>query len=693
MIKLAKKYFENNFGNKFQQLFRKVTFPEYAVFSFFAIITGAVAGISAVIFHNSIEFFNSLFFEQTIDGLFFLGTAAVIVLPALGMLIQSIMIKIKPKIASKRGVSEVIKSVALRGGYIPFRETIFHFIAPVISIGSGNTVGPEGPAAQIGGGVASKLGNLLGLSDNRRRMFTAAGAGAAIAAIFNTPLGGIFFALEIILLNDFQTPTFSALILASVTASAISRIFLGNVSIFQFTSPEIGSYQYFYLYIILGLGAGLLSILFIRYSSSVERFFKKKVLTRVPQMVLMVSIGLVMGTAGFFYKDIFGIGYDGINHLLASKTLWDVALILLIIKFLLVPLILNSGGFGGLFAPSLFMGACFGFLFSHGINYFFGLNTDPTTYILVSMGAVLGGINSIPISAILIIFEMTQDYTFILPLMLAVVLSTTLVQIVLKGSIHVKHLEREGYNISQGRESNILRQLTVEDVMKKEIQIVPYDLSLTKLISMLMESPFSTFYTTNDSGDINGIITQNELRPIISEYEQVRDMLVAGDIASNQVISVETSDDLEKVMKIFGKEDLDELLVRSSEISGEILGIISKQDVIKAYNKESFKYNLADNFVHEIKTINRKKASKIAEGYSIVERMVPDEFVGKTLSELKLRNKYGLEVLMIKKQINSLMNENDETNLIVPDPKYIIAKDDWLVIFGTDENIETMNEL
>ena len=243
-----------------------LSIPDSTTFIVFAVIIGIAAGLASVFFHESIVFFNNLFFKQTTGGLFFLGTAAVILLPAIGMIIQAIMIIISPKTAEKKGVSDVIKAVALRGGYIPLKTTIFHFIAPVISIGSGNTVGPEGPAAQIGGGVASRLGFLAGFSDPRVRIFTAAGAGAAIAAIFNTPLGGVFFALEIVLLNDFHAPTFSALILASVTASAISRIFLGNESIFVFSTPEIGSYSFLYLYAIFGLFAGVVSILFIRYS-------------------------------------------------------------------------------------------------------------------------------------------------------------------------------------------------------------------------------------------------------------------------------------------------------------------------------------------------------------------------------------------------------------------------------------------
>ena len=163
-----------------------LSIPDYTTFIVFAVITGIAAGLASVFFHESIVFFNNLFFKQTAEGLFFLGTAAVILLPAIGMLIQAIMIIISPKTAEKKGVSEVIKAVALRGGYIPLKTTIFHFIAPVISIGSGNTVGPEGPAAQIGGGVASRLGFLAGFSDQRVRIFTAAGAGAAGAVVVVT---------------------------------------------------------------------------------------------------------------------------------------------------------------------------------------------------------------------------------------------------------------------------------------------------------------------------------------------------------------------------------------------------------------------------------------------------------------------------------------------------------------------------
>ena len=620
---------------------------------------------------------------------FWLGAAAVILVPVLGMLIQSLMTSSFPKSARAKGVPEIIKSVAIRGGYIPFRTTLFHFFAPAICMGSGGTVGPEGPAAQLGGGIASKLGQIFSLSDSRRRMFTAAGAGAAISAVFNTPLAGVFFAMEIILLNEFQTATFSALILASVSASAVSRIFLGNNSAFNFEAANVGPYEYFYLFIILGILAGIISLVFIRYSDSVEQLFKNNKVKRIPKWALMSIVGLAVGVCGYFYPDIFGIGYNAINNVLAESVTWKIAIILLVMKFILVPLILYSGGFGGVFAPSLFIGAMFGYVFALSLKYFWGLEVDTTTYVLVSMGAVLGGVNSIPITAILIIFEMTKDYSFILPLMLAVIISTTISQLVLKGSVHVKHLEREGYQISSGREVSILKSVIVKSVMSKEIIAIREDTALPNLIAKILDSPHSTVYTIDNDGKLSGTITENEIRPIITEYDILKGMVVARDIARPEVVTVTDEDNLDYVFKLFGNSSLDQFPVVSSVDPANFLGTVRRQDVMTAYNRETLKYNLSDGLAGEFKTIKKHTLSKVAEGFSIVEKNAPGFFVGKTLVELRLRNEYGLEVLMIKHRKDRFFENEEE--IIVPDAKYKIVAGDRLVLFGSDDNISKIN--
>jgi len=671
----------------FQEKISHINMPEYTLFSIYSIITGIVVGLAAVLFHKAIDLFTYIFFELGAGSFSFWGGAAVIIFPAIGMLLQSLMTSAFPETAKKRGVAEVIKAVAMRGGYIRFRTTLFHFLAPAINMGSGGTVGPEGPAAQIGGGVASKLGQLLGISDARRRVFTAAGAGAAISAVFNTPLGGIFFALEIILLNDFQSATFSALILASVSASAVSRIFLGDSPAFQFEIPSIVSYNDFYLFIALGITAGILSISFIRYSSSVNEFFHKKLLKKIPRWVLMMIIGLIVGAAGYFYKDIFGIGYLAINKILAGTIPWDIVLVLLVLKFFLVPMILNSGGFGGIFAPALFLGACFGFLFATAVNNIWGLNLDTTTFVLVSMGAVLGGINSIPISAILIIFEMTKDYSFILPLMLAVVVSTMIVQLVVKDSVHVKHLEEQGYAVSYGKQTSILRSYFVKDVMKPEVVLIPEDTPLPVLVGELLESKYTTFYIVNKNNKLTGTISESELRPIIAEYEQLRDMLVVSDIANQDVTRVFENDDLDYVLKIFGDKNVDYFPVVSKEDLGNVIGTVSRQDVIALYNKESLKHNLADGMARELKSIETSQTSQVTEGFSIVEKKAPEMFIGKSLLQLRIRNNYGLEVLMIKRPLSPIIAIEKENKIHVPTPDYVIQSDDILVLFGADEKI------
>jgi CIC family chloride channel protein len=672
-----------------QNKLRKLSLPDYLSFSIYAILIGIFAGLAAVLFHKSIDFFNRLFFEQTAEGLFFLGAAAVIVLPAIGMLIQALMIKMAPDIAQKKGVSEVIKSVALRGGYIPLKTTIFHFLAPVICIGSGGTVGPEGPAAQLGGGVSSKICQILGLSDLRRRVFTAAGSGAAIAAIFNTPLGGVFFAIELILLNDFSAPTLSAIILASVTASTISRELLGNESVIIFTSTNAGSYHYLYMYMMLGIIGGLLSVLYLKYTNSTAYFFKKKIFSSgIPQWLLMIVVGLAVGISGFYYKDIFGIGYTGINNILAGKVIWKVVLVLFVLKFILVPLIINSGGFGGMFAPSLFMGACLGFLFSSGANYFLGMNLDTTTYILVGMGTMLGGINTIPITAILMIFEMTQDYSFILPLMLAVIVSTTISRIVQKSSLHLRHLEEQGYQISEGRERNILKAILIRDIDLKPIHSVLETTRLPELIEKLIKSPGSSLYVVNENNRLTGVISEVELRPIMTEYENVKDFIVATDIANPQIVTTTPNDNLDHVLRLFSKINADIIPVVSNDSEAQIIGAISRSEVLEIYNRETLKANLAEGLSEDIKMIGEVGTSSVVTGYSITEINVSNEMIGKSLRELKIRANYGLEVLMIKHSTDLFDDSGEKEKIISAEPDYKLRWGDKLVLFGKDENLK-----
>ncbi len=678
-------------------LVKRFNLPQYTEFVISAVLVGAIAGLAAVLFHNAIEFFRTLFFSRTQQVIGFLGSLRIILLPALGMLLQSAMISLWPELAKQKGVIEVIKAVALRGGYIPLRVTLFQMIAPAICMGSGGTVGPEGPAAQIGAGVASRMGHALRLADHARRIFTAAGSGAAIAALFNTPLGGVFFAIEIALLNDLQAGTFSALLLASVTASTISRVLVGNDVAFVVEQIAIGSYRHIFLYGLLGLCAGVLSVAYLRYAESLHRPLQK-MLKRFPRWAVMSCVGLLVGLCGFFFYDIIGIGYAGVNNVLRGYTVWYLAAILLALKFLLVPLTLEAGGFGGTFAPSLFLGAMLGFLFAACVNVLApvtGVAAHAGTFTLVGMGAVLAALNSVPLAAIMIIFEMTNDYSFILPLMLGVVCSTLVTHATFRESLHSRKLRKAGYMLKAGHEVSLLQRLQVRDVMRRgDIVRIKESSPYHEVIKTCIESTHEAFYTIDANGKINGTIALSDLRKAFAEYEDFKEspLLLARDIAAPRVTVVSENDHLDDVIGLFCDETPDEFPVISAREPDKILGSIRKQDIVRAYNEESLKQNLTKGVARGLRTLEKFRRVAVAEGYSVIELEVPDAFVGKTLAALKLRNRFKVEVVLILPAAHAFAHETSRQP-IMPGAGYTLRKGEVMILFGNNRMLDVMEKI
>lgn len=671
----------------YPRLFKGTEFTDYTIFILFSVLIGIISGFSAVIFHNAIEFFNSVFFEQTKEGLYFLGGAAVILLPVIGMLIQSLMIMFASADVKRKGVYEIVKAVSTKEGRIGFRTTIFNFFAPVISIGSGVTLGPEGPAAQLGGGLANKISTLFPLDNERIRIFTAAGAGAAIAAIFNTPLAGVFFTLEIILLNDFHTPTFSALIIASVSASAVSRIFLGNESVFVFEIIEPIRYSQLYIYAIIGILSGIVSLSFIRTNDIFSKIFKRLNKSYLNQFVNMVIVGLMIGIAGYYYKEIFGIGYKAINEILANQLTFHIVLIIFLLKFILVVLATNVGAYGGLFAPSLFLGATFGYLFHYLVTTYLGFNLDLSAVILISMGAMLGGIHTIPITAIMIIFEMTQDYSFILPLMLAVIISTLIVEISLKGTVHKRHLEAEGFTFQKNDSYTILHQSRIDSAKLKPLVTINENKPINYIISKFLESPHDIMYVVNDNNELIGFILERDVRSILNEYELVKNVLVAKDISNSKIIYVDSTVTLEKALRLMMRNNLTEVpVIDKSSNEKKPLGVLTLDEIQSIISRENFKKQFTSSLAQKLKTLHTEQSIEVAEGYSIKEITVPKSLIGKSLKETKFRNLYNIEVLMIKKnQMKS--SEIENATIITAEPNYVFEEDDKLVLFGRSDNI------
>jgi len=265
------------------------------------------------------------------------------------------------------------------------------------------------------------------------------------------------------------------------------------------------------------------------------------------------------------------------------------------------------------------------------------------------------------------------------------------VQIILKRSVHEHHLEKQGYRIAVKSDANVLKSVSVKQVMKDEAVLIPEETPLPVVIKKLMESKHSTFYTINKEKNLSGTINETELRQIITEYEHIREVLVARDIASQGVTTVFANDDLDTVMKLFEKKGADEFPVIDSIQKNKIVGTVRRQDVISAYNRESLKKNMPEFFSYELETVSNKKPSRVFDDFSIAEVKAPENFVGKTIAELAIRKNYGLTVLMIRTSSSPYSEIQGEDNLLLPEPNYHFNNDDVLLLFGSNKKIDSFN--
>ncbi|MCK4889968.1 MAG: chloride channel protein, partial [Candidatus Aminicenantes bacterium] len=429
----------------------------------------------------------------------------------------------------------------------------------------GGSVGREGPIIQIGSAIGSGLGQLFKISRRRMQTLVGCGAAAGIAAAFNAPIAGAMFSVEI-LLGDFAISQFSPIVISSVTATVVSRAFFGNYPAFIVPKYELAHWLELIPYAILGLIAGLVGILFVKVLYYFEDKFDA---VKIPDFYKTAMGGILLGIIGLTFPQVFGVGYSAMNiALLGNMEIW-LLFALIFLKILASSITLGSGSSGGIFAPSLFMGAMTGGLFGNILNKIFpGMTAGPGAYALVAMSAVVAATTHAPITAILIIFEMTNDYKIILPLMIATIISLVVTKTG-KGSIYTLKLLRKGINIHQGREINILRSMKVEDVMRNSIEIICPKTSINELSNKFVQSDHSYFYIVDEDNIITDKISQTELASIAPDYEHLKDIVVAADIATPNYLVVSESDHLDYVMKEFAKENIGEIPVISSKDPSE----------------------------------------------------------------------------------------------------------------------------
>ncbi len=557
-----------------------------------SILIGVLSATGALIFRFLVEFFQGVFWSP---GSTFLQHVMQspdwqrLLVPAAGGLMAGIVISRWVPEVRGPGVAEVIVSVASRQSIIRHRVTFFKALITSLLIGSGASVGREGPIAQIGASVGSSVGQLLRLEPDLRRVCLASGAAAGIAATFNAPITGTLFALEIILL-DIEISYISHIVVASVIGSVMSRIFWGELPAFHAATFHMAHYWELLAYLALGLLAGVLAIVFIRMIDVVDRGFKA---LAIPGWCQPAAGGLLLGGLAIFFPQVMGVGYDMVNSALSASMGLKVALALLAAKMAASAFCTGSGMSGGVFAPSLVLGACLGTAFALGADLIWpSLDLPATCYALAGMGAMVAGTTLAPITAILTLFELTYSYEIILPLMVACIASSTVVRLLFGYSVYERSLLARGVNIVRGHDVGILRRLRVVDFMDREFESVSIGSSLMEMLKRLTRSPYPHFVVLDQKGEMAGVLSLRDLHGALDRLEDLGPLVIAADLMTSDVRTLTTQDNLEDALYIFEKNRISFVPVTDPFNARMVRGILKREAMLQAYSQKVLKDRL-----------------------------------------------------------------------------------------------------
>jgi chloride channel protein, CIC family len=544
-----------------------------------AALVGVGAGAGAVLFRWLINFFRQLAFGGGATPLDFLGAYYVVLIPAIGGLGVGPLVHFFAREAKGHGVPEVMEAVALRGGRIRPVVAVVKALASSLCIGTGGSVGREGPIVQIGCALGSTLGQVFRLSDERIRTLLACGAAGGIAATFNAPIAGVFFALEVIL-RKFSTQYFSMVVIAAVTSSIIGRAFIGDIPAFHVPPYALVSPWELLFYTLLGLLAALVGAAFIYLLYRTEDLFDA---WHFPEYIKPAVGGLGVGIVGFYAPEVFGVGYETIEEALHGEIVTAVMMALVIAKLSATSLTLGSGGSGGVFAPSLFLGSVLGGSFGKLVHQWMpSVTASSGAYALVGMGAVFAGAARAPITAIIILFEMTGDYKIILPLMFATAVSTLVSARLSKESIYTVKLKRRGVDIDAGQDLNLMRSIRIGEAMTaaSELTTVRLDTSLEELATLFQTSHFQGFAVLDERSDLVGIVALSDLERSLTEDQAAG---TVGDICTRRLITAYPDEALEDVIAKIGFRDVGRIPVVDRSNPRRLLGMAYRADIIGAY--------------------------------------------------------------------------------------------------------------
>ncbi|NQW10599.1 MAG: chloride channel protein [Alphaproteobacteria bacterium] len=554
------------------------------VMSVAALAVGFAAAAAAVAFRESIDILQELFLgfgsENVATGAAAVPAWRLVLAPVAGGLLIGLFTRYVMPGERPQGVADVIEASALRAGRMSIRQGLGAAAISATSIGCGASVGREGPAVHLGAALASFVGRSLHLTRSQSRTLLGCGVASAVAASFNAPIAGVFFALEVVI-GHYALSAFAPIVIASVCGTIVSRMYFGDFPAFIIQEHQIGSFLEFPAFALLGVASAAVAITLMRLSGWIEI---KSTAIPLPRWLCPAAAGLVVGVVALKFPEILGVGYEAMDNALKENYGFRLLVTLAVLKIALTALCLGAGFGGGIFSPSLFIGAMLGGAFGLvATEPFPHLSSGHGAYTLIGMGAVSGAVLGAPISTILIIFEMTNDYRLTIGVMVAVVIASLITRVWHGPSFFIDQLKRRGLDLQGGHDMTALRSLRVHDLVKQDHVVVSVDAPMDTLRDRLRQAPHNELFVVEGGETLFGTITLADLGE--AAFDRSKDgEHVARDLARRSPPMLAVSDDLLKAIGRFSEVDEGLLAVVDTPENMRLIGCLHERDVMRAYN-------------------------------------------------------------------------------------------------------------
>ncbi len=562
---------------KFWVWFQDHTRPtDLQITLFWAGVIGFCGGLSSVAFRAATSAIHKILTGSSTPGLVETFEALPpwrrLAVPAIGGLIAGLILYFGARLRGRVTSSDYMEAVVLGDGKISTRRTLAKSLSALFSIASGGSIGREGPLVQLSSVIASSLGRLQKWSTPRLRLLVGCGAAAGIASAYNAPIAGAIFVAEIVL-GSMAMEMLGPLIFSSVIATLTVRGFLGPDPLYKIPPFQLNRNWEIVPYLLLGLTAGLVAPWFIRLLNAVEDWVGR---LSAPVYLKMLVGGLIVGVFAIWHPEVCGNGSSTVSGILRGEWLWQALAVILILKIFATAATFGSGAVGGVFTPTLFIGASLGFLFGTGAQKVTDLPINPSAFALVGMGAFLAAATHAPIMAIVMIFEMTLDYQIILPLMLACVVGYYTSVSIEKRSIYAEALKRKG----AGDYRKQLTELHVRDLMKPQPLTISATAGFSEIGQKFIATRFNYLYVT-DRDRFLGAVSLHDIKNFLNTPELAK-VVIAGDILRDHFPFVSPDASLTEALERFSQHDGERLPVVSRANGQRLVGSVSKTDVILA---------------------------------------------------------------------------------------------------------------